>query len=360
MLNPPIRVGILGCGMVAAEYATTLASSDLVTLAACADAEPGRAAAFAATHAIPRVMDVTRLLDPDAVDVVVVLTPPATHAALTRAAIAAGIPAVWVEKPLAASPEEAFDLLHAAHVAGVRLGAAPDTPLAPPTRTAVAALQAGLIGEPVAASASLLCPGPERWHPDPEQFHAAGAGPLGDMAPYYLATLHHLLGPITRVAGAAAMTRTRRTIRAGERAGQTFTASAPTHVTAVLETESGLPVTFIASFDAVATRAPHLEIHGSDGTLVLPDPNFHTGPVMMRTRDQPTWGALTPAERPAIAVGRGMGVLDLARCLLTGDPPAETATVAAHTVAVTHAILTAAATGAAARVPTPAPRGRAG
>ena len=314
----PVRVGIIGCGMVAAEYAATLALSSEVELHACADTDTNRAEEFARQRGI-RALSVEDLLDPASTDLVVLLTPPATHAALAHDALTADVPAVWTEKPLALHPEEADDLLEAAGRADALLAAAPDTPLGPALLTAADALQRGLIGTLRSATATLISTGPERWHPAPEPFYSAGAGPLGDMGPYYLAALDQLLGPL-HVIAATAHTRPVRRIRTGPRTGTTFTADAPTYIAALLETDDKTPVTLTASFDAAATRAPHIELHGTDATLVLPDPNFHHGDVLHRAYGSSTWNTLRTIDSP-IPVGRGMGVLDLATALRNTRPP---------------------------------------
>ena len=46
-----------------------------------------------------------------------------------------------------------------------------------------------------------MCPGHERWHPNPDFYYKAGGGPMLDMGPYYLTDLVNLLGPVARVAG---------------------------------------------------------------------------------------------------------------------------------------------------------------
>ncbi|MEU6408278.1 hypothetical protein [Microbispora sp. NPDC046933] len=170
-------------------------------------------------------------------------------------------------------------------------------------------------------SAALPSPGPERWHPHPEPIY--DLGPLLDMGPYYLTTLIHLLGPVTSVRGASAVTRPLRT----KVSGDTFTSTTPTHVDALLQTADGASVTVTTSFDAQGTTR-HLEIYGTDGTLVLPDPNFHHGIVRLRHRGETTWDSLAPALPRVDVVGRGMGLLDLAdalkdraRAQATGDLP---------------------------------------
>ncbi|MDF5759042.1 Gfo/Idh/MocA family oxidoreductase [Spongiactinospora sp. TRM90649] len=295
-----VRCAIAGCGMVAEEYAQTLRSSRAINLVTCADIDVARARAFARRYSIPRVVSPGQL---DA-DVVIVLTPPEHHADVARSAIEAGM-SVYLEKPLARTASEAESLLALADRRGVLIGAAPDTFLAPPIQAAAEAITAGLIGEPIAATAALLSPGPERWHPRPEPIY--DLGPLLDMGPYYLTALIHLLGPIATVHGAICGSRPRRT----RPSGAEFTTTTATHVEALLETAAGVSITLTTSFDTQATTRPHLEIYGTDGTLVLPDPNFHEGTVRIRRQGENDWSALTPKMPGFEVVGRGMGVLDL-------------------------------------------------
>jgi predicted dehydrogenase len=345
-VSQPIRAALIGCGMIADEYAVTLADSSTVTLSGCADIRHDAACAFAERYRIQRTAAVGELLDPAVTDIAVILTPPASHADIAHAAIRAGVPGIYVEKPLATSPDQAHALTGAASQAGVLLGAAPDTILGAPTQAAHAAIADGLLGDIIAASASYLSSGPERWHPRPEPFHAADAGPLADMGPYYLASLTYLLGRIEGVIGAVTATRPMRTIATGPRAGLVFTARAPTHVIAVLRTETAIPITLTASFDVAGTRAPHLEIHGSKATMVLPDPNFHLGEVLLRQANDRHWKPVQPARPAVTPVGRGMGVLELAdRLLGTRQHLACTGHAASHVTSVIDAIYQAATPG---------------
>lgn len=80
----PARAAIIGCGMIAGEYAATLAGSSTVTLSSCADIRDNAARAFARRHHIPRVAAAADLLDPAVTDIAVILTPPASPWSQTR------------------------------------------------------------------------------------------------------------------------------------------------------------------------------------------------------------------------------------------------------------------------------------
>lgn len=183
-------------------------------------------------------------------------------------------------------------MLAAARETGLRVGCAPDTVLGTGTQTARKAVDDGLIGRPVAATAFMTGAGHERWHPDPEFYYRPGGGPLLDMGPYYLSALVHLLGPVVRATGASSRPRARRTIGSGPRAGHTFPVEVDTHITGVLEHASGALSTLVMSFDVRAARLPRVEVHGTDASLSVPDPNNFEGAVEIHRGDG--WEALPP------------------------------------------------------------------
>ena len=107
-----------------------------------------------------------------------------------------------------------------AAAAGVRVGCAPDTVLGTGIQTARKAIDDGLIGTPIAATAVMVTPGHERWHPNPDFYYQPGGGPLLDMGPYYVTALVTMLGPVVSVVGSASHTRQTRTIGSGPARGR--------------------------------------------------------------------------------------------------------------------------------------------
>jgi predicted dehydrogenase len=307
-----VRVGIIGAGKISGQYLKTFEAldGDGVKLVAVADLNESRARQVAESVDGVRALSVDGLIaDPD-VDAIINLTIPAAHADVALQAIAAG-KAVYTEKPLAATVAEASAVVQAAEQAGIPLGCAPDTVLGTGVQTARRALDDGLIGSPIAATATMVTPGHERWHPDPDFYYLPGGGPLLDMGPYYVTTLVTLLGPVARVIGAASALRTERTIQSGPRAGQTVPVSTPTHVTGVLVHESGALSTLLMSFDAVNTTSAPIEVHGTAGTLSVPDPNLFRGEVRVSTEQGGEWRAL-PVSAGYERAGRGYGLADMA------------------------------------------------
>ena len=334
----PLRVGVVGAGNISRAYLAALPTLSNVEVTAVADLVAARAEKAAASVDGARALPLGALLAADDVDLVLNLTIPAAHADVADAAIAAG-KHVYGEKPLAADTGSARSVLDAASDAGLRVGCAPDTVLGTGVQTARAVLDADQIGAPVAATAFMVTPGHEGWHPDPDFYYQPGGGPLLDMGPYYLTALVTLLGPVRHVAGMSSTPRSTRLIGSGPRAGQSIEVNVATHVTGLLEHENGALSTLVMSFEVWAGRLPRIEIYGTEGTLALPNPNFFDGDVRLKRHQDTDWEVLTPVTELFGAVGtpeqhrRGLGVRDLVGAL-AGEPHRANAQFAFHTLEV--------------------------
>jgi predicted dehydrogenase len=342
-VGEPLRIGMVGAGKISGAYLDTLARLDTVRLTAVTDLDPDRAkeAAVRASGEVSVAASVIDLAAREDVDAVLNLTVPAAHAGVALVALSMG-KHVYGEKPLAATREEAASILAAARAGGLRVGCAPDTVLGTGTQTARKAVDDGLIGRPVAATAFMTTAGHERWHPDPEFYYRPGGGPLLDMGPYYLSALVHLLGPVVRVTGAASRPRAEREIGSGPRAGERFPVEVDTHVTGILEHAGGALSTLVMSFDIHAARLPRIEVHGTEGSLSVPDPNGFEGPVAVHRGSG--WEAV-PASAGYPGGGRGTGLADLADALAEGRPHRASAELAHHVLDVMLTLLDAAHSG---------------
>jgi predicted dehydrogenase len=282
---------------------------------------------------------VDELIADPSIDVILNLTPPLAHVAVTRQALAAG-KHVYTEKPLAITQEEAGALAREAELLGLRIGCAPDIFLGSAYQAGRAAIDEGAIGDPLAVSAAMLVGGQETWHPNPDIFYADGAGPLFDMGPYYLTAIVALLGPIESVAGFASTRTLERTIEIGPRTGERFTATTPTHTTAAMQLVSGVTANLVASFEARNQYICDVAIHGSEGVIALPDPNAFGGVVRLK-RGRGGWDELPYASRGG-ADARGIGLHDMVEALAAGQPHRASGQLGAHIVEVARGILTSA------------------
>jgi predicted dehydrogenase len=338
-VNSLARVGVVGCGVISRHYAENAKAFDSFELVACADLDNSQAQALAEAHDL-RVASVDALISDAEIDLILNLTPPAAHAAVIRACLAAG-KHVYTEKPLATDTGDAAELLAEAGRLGLQIGCAPDTFLGSAYQAGRALLDGGAIGEPLSVSAAVLVGAQESWHPNPDIFFADGAGPLLDMGPYYLTAIVSLLGPVARVAGFAS-TRTReRTIEIGPRAGERFAVATPSHATAAMELESGVTANLVASFETNGQYVCDLEIHGTEGVIAFPDPNGFDGPLRMR-RGREGW-----QEVPFTARGdrdaRGIGLHELVEAIAAGRPERASGSLGLHVVEIARGILIAAA-----------------
>lgn len=332
-----IGIAIVGCGHISDIYLQNLTRSQTMRVFACADLDLARATATAAKYGVPHGATLEDVLRDPSAEIVVNLTTPDAHAAVALAALNAG-KHVYNEKPLALGLAQAQQMLELAAATNLRVGCAPNTFLGGGLQTCRQLIDEGAIGTPVAATAFMTCAGHESWHPNPSFYYQPGAGPLFDMGPYYLTALVNLLGPIQRVTGMARASFAERTITSQPRSGQVIRVNTPTHISGLLEFVSGVHGMIITSFDVQAAHLPSLEIHGSLGSLSLPDPNTFGGPVQVFAAHQPAWQEL-PIAHGCTDDSRGLGVLDMAVALQTGVAHRASGALALHVLEVMHGIL---------------------
>lgn len=338
-------VALLGCGSIARRYVEGMSRFPNLRLVGVADVQQSAADVLAAEAGVQSYASIDELLADPAIDIVVNITPPSVHAESTSKALAAG-KAVYVEKPMAASVRDAYGMLDAADRHGLALAVAPDTFLGTAGRTARRAIDAGLIGSPVGATAFVTHSHAETWHPDPTFLFKPGGGPALDLGPYYLTALVNLLGPVTQVSGFARIGAPVRTVTAPDRRVEHIDVEVATHSTAMLRFASGVLGTVLMSSDVWHSGLPRIEIYGELGTLTLPDPNGFDGDVRFRGHHDDDWTVLKPVGSPDGAEGepvqllRGYGVADLAAHLASASPLRPSAGLALHVLEVLEAVQT--------------------
>ena len=333
----PVGVGVIGAGMISDTYLENLTRFPDVRVLVVGDLDTGRARMQAEKHGVGESGASEGVLAHPDVELVVNLTVPAVHAEVSSAALGAG-KHVWSEKPIAVDRSSATALLEQARSAGLLIGVAPDTVLGPGLQTARRVIARGDIGEPLSAQTVIQYPGPQLFHPNPAFLFAAGAGPLYDMGPYYLTALAHLFGPFSRVAAVGSIGRATRRIEVGDLAGTDFPVSVPTHVAAIAQFSGGGVAQSVFSFDSPLVRTGIIEITGTEGTMRVPDPNTFAGDITITPaatsetmRRNPEWTTIPAA---GVVAGRGIGALDLARCLRRGGDLVASARLGYHVLDV--------------------------
>lgn len=333
----PARVALVGCGNISSQYLASLPKLANLRLVSVTDTIPEAAARIAAEQGVPARSLEEVLADPE-VDVILNLTPPQVHASLTIQALEAG-KHVYLEKPFSVTAAETEAMLAAAQAADRRIGSAPDTVLGTGIQTSRKLIDDGEIGIPVAATAFMMAPGHELWHPNPAYYYRIGAGPLLDMGVYYLTALVTMLGPIESVAGMGSRTRTERVVPEGApRAGDVMPVEVDTYVTSLIRHTSGVLSTLIVSFDTMASVLPRIEVYGTTGTVAVPDPNhFSNVPQIARGAKAPFEDAGTLAGYAD--AGRGYGLSDMVRAISEKAPHRQSTELGAHVNEVMERIL---------------------
>ena len=309
-------IGVVGCGNISDIYLENLTGifKDLVEVKSCTDLSRQRREEKAEKYGVEAVGSLEDMLADPEIDIILNLTTPPVHAGVDLAAVQAG-KHVFSEKPLAVTLDEAASVLGEAKQKGVRVGCAPDTFLGAGIQTARHLIDEGVIGDVVSVSACMACHGHESWHPNPEFYYQTGGGPMMDMGPYYLTALVNLAGPITRVAGMANKAFGTRIMTSPERNGDTVEVEIMTHVTGAIEFAGGAAGTIITSFDIWKSDVPRIEVHGTKGSLSIPDPNtFGKGgnELLLCKGSSGEWETVPLTGFSYEENSRGLGVVDMA------------------------------------------------
>lgn len=278
-----LGIGIIGCGNISAAYLRLAPLFKGIEMRAVADMNMDAARARATEFGV-RAETGEDLLAADDIDIIVNLTIPDAHYAVSRSIVAAGKHA-YSEKPLVLTVEEGKELAALATEFGVQVGCAPDTFLGGAPQQVRQIIDAGTVGRITAGTCHVMSPGMEMWHPNPDFFFLPGGGPILDLGPYYIAALINLIGPIKRVGAITSSAQTERTITSMPRAGEKIPVKTPTTINALLEFENGANITLSASWDVFAHKHANIELYGTEGSVFVPDPNFFGGDISIAGRD---------------------------------------------------------------------------
>ena len=312
-----VNVAVVGCGNISGIYLQNLTKTfDNVNVYAIADLIPANTKAKSEEYGIERIMTLEEILADENVQIVLNLTTPPLHYSISKQALLAG-KHVHSEKPLSISYAQGKELVEIAEEKGLFLGCAPDTFLGGGIQTCRKIIDDGLIGEVIGANAFMMCHGHESWHPNPAFYYQVGGGPMFDMGPYYLTALVSLIGSVDSVAGMTHTSFPTRRVTSQPNYGQIVEVEVPTHVNGLLRFHNGAVGNIITSFDVWGSTLPWIEIHGTRGSIQVPDPNGFGGQVKIKQnfdgafKDYPTTFGYTENSR-------GLGVWDMADCILTG------------------------------------------
>lgn len=313
---------VIGTGTIFEAYVRGIRADGAVRLLRVADRTADRARDAAERVSIPRWGDVADVAKDADIEIVVNITPPAEHAAVTEYCLQAG-KHVYVEKPMASALKPAQACIAQAERRGLALGCAPDTFLGFTNQLARKIVDQGVIGEVFAATSFVRSSGALGWHPDPTFLYQAGGGPVLDFGPYHVTSLVNLLGPVSSVMADPTIPRSKLPVTSPGRRVDSVEVNIPTHVSGSLRMHSGAVVTAMYSFEVAETDLPHIEIYGTEGTLRLPEPRRYDRDAFLRLTGEKEWHSA--AAQMGLAPPNperkspGLGVQDLALHLVGGE-----------------------------------------
>jgi len=325
-----LGIGVVGAGTISNQYLGNMTAFPDLDVVIVADRFEELAARQAAAYGVRESGSPEAAYHHPEVDLIVNLTNPNSHMEVSSTALAAG-KHVFTEKPFATSREDGQTLLAAARAAGLRIGGAPDTFLGAGLQSARRLIDRGEIGTPLTGLTLFEVPGPADDHRNLEILLSRGAGPLWDMGPYYLTALAQVFGSFASVTATARIARPLRTLLSGSKKGQVHKVQVPTHVGILADFAGGGASVSTLSWDSPHRRVGHIEIVGTEATLVIPDPNEFTGTLRIRRKGDSDW---TDLPATGAVGGRGSGPLDMARSLAAGVPHRASGELAFHVVDV--------------------------
>lgn len=317
------NIGIVGVGCISKAYLDHIRDifKEVRVVGVC-DLIRERAENAVANYNIPKLYeDMYELFSDPEVEIVLNLTRPYEHYEVTKAALNAG-KHVYTEKPLAATLEEGKELMALSKEKGLILAGGPDTFLGAGIQTCRKLIEDGYIGTPIGATAYMYNHGHETWHPDPEFYYKHGGGPMLDVGPYYVSSLINLLGNVTEVFAMTGTAFPQRTITSQPHFGEVIDVDVMTHYVGTMKFENGVIASIMTTFDVYYDRPSRLEIYGTKGTLLLPDPNAFWGPVQLILPENGCKVQEVPiAFNYNYGCCRALGLADMAKAIRTGRTP---------------------------------------
>ena len=269
LASEQLGVGVIGTGFGARVHIPAFARLPEARVVAVCSARPERAEAVADEHGIPSAYaDYRALLNDPSVEAVSVATPPHLHHPMTMAALLAG-KHVLCEKPMARTVAEARDMVRQARVAGVANMINHEFRFLPVRRHIKALVEAGYLGELRTVSLTIFrgaLANPQGrsfgWLMEQEK----GGGILGAVGAHAIDSLLWWFGAIVGVTGRLATTVRE---RQDPDSGQVWPVTAEDTAVLLVQFAGGALGSLHLSSTAWHGRGEHLELYGSEGTLVL-------------------------------------------------------------------------------------------
>jgi len=320
----PVKTAVIGCGMISDAYFENLKDTfSIIDFVGCADMVEEKASAQAEKYGIKKMTTEEILKNPE-IELVINLTYPTSHYEVSRQILSAG-KHCYSEKMISLTMEEAEELNKIRLEKNVMFAVAPDTFLGSSQQTARYIVDKGLIGTPLQAVVHLsrgyfMIKSDEDDARRKYSVMAEGGGIPFDMGGYYLNELFNIFGNVNRVCGFAKTNNQTRPYLNPRHSkfNEDFFVNTINTISATLEFECGLLCNFSMSSDYNTPR--HIfEIYGTEGRLILADPNNFGDSVYLQKGSGEK--IEFPLCHPYKNQSRGIGAADMAWALRCGRKP---------------------------------------
>jgi len=282
-----LKVGLIGCGHIAETYFRSQKYFNNIEIISCADINAEASKKCAQKYNI-KAQEVDDLLADKEINIVLNLTTPQAHYEIIKKTLLAGKHS-YCEKPLSTNYDHGAELLQLANDKNLYIGNAPDTFLGGGAQLARQLIDQNEIGDIKLGVINFAFPGVQSFHPNPESWFKKGGGPVIDMGPYYFTSLVNLLGPAKSVCAKETKVYDYRTIETGPKKGNKFEVEIPTSIIGSIEFKNSAIIQIFLSFDVINHKRNHIELYGTKGSMIVPDPNMFGGSVFSSCTERGEW-----------------------------------------------------------------------
>ncbi len=273
------NVGIIGCGNILETYLRAENYFNNINFVSCSDIKMELASKIAQENNL-KALTVDEALHDDNIDIILNITIPQAHYDVSKKCLLAG-KHVYSEKPMSSRYEQGKELLDLAQQNKLYIGNAPDTFLGGGAQLSREFIDSNEIGDVLTGNFIFAFPGAEDFHPNPESWYIEGGGPVLDMGPYFFTAMVNLLGPAKNIRSRGVKFSDKRQYKAGPKKGNHFDVKIPTSYMFSVEFLNNAVIQGFISFDVQNHMRNHIEIYGSHGSMIVPDPNMFGGPVIV-------------------------------------------------------------------------------
>ena len=348
------KIGLIGCGNIAETYFRSQEYFNNIEIVSCADINEDLAKKCANQYNV-QPLSVDDLLADNKNSIVLNLTPPQAHYEVTKKILLANKHS-YCEKPLSTTFKDGQELLNLAKEKNLYLGNSPDTFLGAGIQLSRQLIDNGSIGDVKLGVINFAFPGVESFHPNPESWFVEGGGPVIDMGPYYFTALINLIGPAKNIRGRPATVYNYREILTGPRKGEKIKVEIPTTFMGDIEFQNGTIIQFFLSFDIINHQRNHIELYGTKGSIIVPNPDMFGGPVNISYSEGGEWEELAVTDKrlgkiniteqsvrsdesPTNANYRGIGLSEMIDCIKHGKKHRCNGDLALHVLDIIESVM---------------------